>query len=229
VPTSVLAASFLGSAHCVGMCGGLVTSACRDRMELVQYHLGRLAGYALWGAVAGAVGDVIFGSVADSATHAWLEWMSWTAALGMAGLFVMMGFRVWRGGIPHLQMVPQGVLSWLYRRAGRIPAALGALSSLLPCGWLQSFVLAAAATRSPMAGAGLMGVFWLGTLPALASAPWLANRLLRPFFARTPKVAALLLVLAGVSGLGFKMSPLLGLNIHAHPEHSQAEHMHHCH
>ena len=61
---SVLAASVLGSLHCVGMCGGLIgfyasgATGQRQRPWLAHgaYHLTRLAAYSTLGAVAGQLG-----------------------------------------------------------------------------------------------------------------------------------------------------------------------------
>ena len=45
----------------------------------------------------------------------------------------------------------------------------GFLSIFLPCGWLWTFLSAAATTGSATKGALLMLVFWLGGLPAFSA------------------------------------------------------------
>jgi sulfite exporter TauE/SafE len=71
-----------------------------------------------------------------------------------------------------------------------------------------------------MMGGALMAVFWLGTLPALSAVPWITHRLLRPASARAPKITALLLIVAGLAGIGFKMRSLWdqGGKAHCHCE-----------
>jgi sulfite exporter TauE/SafE len=54
-----------------------------------------------------------------------------------------------------------------------------------------------------------MTLFWAGTLPALFAAPWVVERILRPARQRSPRLAAMVLILAGLAGLGFKMNTLL--------------------
>jgi sulfite exporter TauE/SafE len=201
VPLTVLAASLAGSSHCVGMCGGLVTSICRTRWQWIGYQAGRMAAYLALGASAGALGHQLLG-------EGTLRWLAWVSASLMALAFFGMAARARRGGAPHFALFPNSVVSWFYRKARGVPVLLGMLSAALPCGWLQSFVLAAAATQSAWAGAGLMWVFWMGTLPALSAAPWIFRRLLHPSFRRAPKVTAVLLILAGLGGVGFKMSTL---------------------
>jgi sulfite exporter TauE/SafE len=181
------------------MCGGLVTGLCPDRGQWLRYHAGRLVSYAALGATAGYAGQALLGSET-------LQFAAWGAAVLMAGAFVAMGVQVWRGKAPHLRLVPAPLVSRAYRLADGAPLILGALSAALPCGWLQSFVVAAAATRSPWTGAALLGAFWLGTLPALAATPWLARTVAKPLFRRAPRAAAILLILAGLGGLGLKIS-----------------------
>jgi sulfite exporter TauE/SafE len=213
---SVLLASLVGSAHCVGMCGGLVTSVCRTRAQWAGYQAGRFLSYSLLGALAGWLGHAL---LKDGALH----WIAWASALFMAAGFFALAARAWKGQAPHFSLVPNRLLSWLYRKTRRLPLLMGFLSAALPCGWLQTFVLAAAATQSAAAGAGLMTVFWLGTLPALSATPWLMQRILRPLSLRAPKLTAVLLILAGLSGIGFKMSTLFAAEGHA-PSHCHCDH-----
>lgn len=46
VPFAVIAASLIGSVHCVGMCGGLALAAsAHSKAGLISYHIGRFLGY----------------------------------------------------------------------------------------------------------------------------------------------------------------------------------------
>jgi sulfite exporter TauE/SafE len=181
------------------MCGGLVSTVASTRFELVRYHLGRLIGYATLGAVAGWAGAGALGG------H-WGKYVSWTAALLIAGTLFLYGARLWRGGRPHLLLVPAPWLTRAVRGAGGRPALLGLLTALLPCGWLQSFVVAAAVTRHPLHGAALMFAFWLGTVPGLSMAPWLISRWLRPLALSAPRLSAVILVTAGMATLGMQFA-----------------------
>jgi sulfite exporter TauE/SafE len=66
--SAVLMASFMGSLHCVGMCGPLALwaagadqrhSAAQMALPTTLYHLGRLATYALVGLLAGSIGQAL--------------------------------------------------------------------------------------------------------------------------------------------------------------------------
>jgi hypothetical protein len=52
-------------------------------------------------------------------------------------------------------------------------------------------------------------MFWLGTLPALSTAPWLFKRAISPVFIRAPRVAAVLLIGVGILSVALRSRPLL--------------------
>ena len=65
---AALLMGFLGSPHCLGMCGGLVAafslsmkdvSPAKRRALIATYHFGRLSSYAFLGLVAGLVGTTV--------------------------------------------------------------------------------------------------------------------------------------------------------------------------
>lgn len=205
IPLAVFTASIIGSGHCVAMCGGLVAASSKSRASWAAYHLGRLLGYLLLGAGAGWIGGRIFEPMGPES--AWLNYVSWSAALLMGASFLFAGFRIWQGRAVHLPILPSKVLSQLYKNAGNNALLLGLLTAFLPCGWLHSFVLGAIATRSPYLGAGFLFAFWLGTLPALGLAPWLVKRIFRPVSRRSPKLAALILISVGLMSVGMKVFP----------------------
>lgn len=202
IPVAVLGASILGSAHCVSMCGGLVTSLSRSSREIALYHLGRLLGYSVLGAIAGFFGRKFLGSEVEGV-------ISWLAALGVGLSLILIGLKSWNGGGAHFFHLPNAVLSFLYQRAGGNALLAGALSAFLPCGWLQSFILAAVATRSFLNGAILLLFFWLGTLPALTVAPLIIQKFLAPLARKLPRVSAILLIAAGLFSIGLKASTTL--------------------
>lgn len=217
-------ASLVGSLHCVGMCGGLVSfySGCNDsegqlrHLNHLGYHLTRLLAYALLGGVAGQIG-------------ATLDWAGRLGGLQQIAALVTGGSMILWGAVallrprrksPYLQLSRtakrssgglsrslvqslQSLLVTLAHRAREQPplvraSMLGLSSALLPCGWLYAFVLAAAGTGSGTKGALLMLVFWTGTVPALltvgASVQWLNSRL-GPLL---PRVSAVVLVCLGL-------------------------------
>jgi sulfite exporter TauE/SafE len=192
IPWAVFGASLLGSAHCVGMCGGLILAAAPRPAQVARYHIGRLIGYLTLGTFAGSLS------------------LGWIGTLVIAAGLIHMGVSVWRGRGVHFFWIPQAWLNRLYRAARGQAFFVGLLSVALPCGWLHGFVLAAASMHSPLKGALVLALFWLGTLPALTATPWIASKVLTPFSRRSPRMAAALLIAAGFLALGARAAPLLG-------------------
>jgi len=179
---SVLVASLLGSVHCAAMCGGFVAAyadgadgadgrAGRRAIPHVAYNAARLVAYLTLGAAAGALGHALdlagnavgIGDVAALVAGALLL-ASGLVALAPRASFVKLGTRPQRGVSSLL-----GRVLVRFREAPAVVRAtlLGASSALLPCGWLYAFAALAAGTGSALAGARLMAVFWLGTVPML--------------------------------------------------------------
>lgn len=204
---TVLASSLLGSAHCAGMCGGLALAAIGPGdggrvPRQVGYHLGRLASYAVVGAIAGWAGQavddagVLVGVQRVAAITAGVT----IALMGAVAVARGLGARIPQAGVPGpLVRVAQRVHGWTLR----LPPAqrgipIGLATPLLPCGWLYAFAAIAAGSASPAVGVAIMAAFWLGTVPAVV----LASNGARALFARlgraAPVIAGLALVVVGV-------------------------------
>jgi uncharacterized protein len=222
LPWAVLGASLIGSTHCVSMCGGLVMAVAKTRSSKVAYHLGRLTGYMSLGALGGLLGSQFM--FAEKGFQPWQQLTSWIASLILGLGLLAMGVRVWRGGAPHFSILPGNLFPRLFSWSKGSAAGAGLLTAFLPCGWLHTFVLGAVATQSPVRGALFLFMFWLGTLPALGLAPYLTERFLRPLSARAPRMAAIILITAGVVSIGAKVAPTFSSMPRATTEESA-----HCH
>jgi hypothetical protein len=213
VPLVVIGASLAGSAHCAGMCGGLALSRSRTTLDQVLYHVGRLIGYLALGVAAGALGAKLFSP--DMAV-----WFSWISAFLLSGVFILLGVRAWRGEASHFSWFPVRWTKRLYGRGGSF--GVGLLTAALPCGWLQTFVLAAVATQSPFRGGALLLLFWTGTLPALVALPFVSRSAFGTYVRRMPRLTAVLLVLAGLGSFGMRIYhapfriPSSGEAVHRH-------------
>lgn len=199
VPT-VLAASLLGSLHCAAMCGGLVAATTGMRGGApahAAYNLGRLAAYAVLGALAGGLGRAF--ALAGVGQGAALLSGALLVAWGAHALLAALG----RVRPLHAPAALSRAFGSALLRTRSFPAwtragAVGLLSALLPCGWLWAFTATAAGTGSALAGATVMAVFWLGTLPVLVSLGAAASRFAGPLRRRLPVLTA-----AVVLALGF--------------------------
>ena len=184
---AAFAAGFFGSTHCIGMCGAIVVlfeqqAGGTPWPRRLAYNAGRLAFYALLGIVAGAGGAVLT-KIAGVRTGLTILRLIAGLLVIAIGLNLAFGWSATR----FLEQAGAGIwkrLSPLARHVlpvsspGRALAA-GFLWGALPCGLVYSAVALAATGGSAAAGASVMLVFWLGTLPALLAAGASAGRLNR--------------------------------------------------
>lgn len=159
-PFIVLITSLLGSWHCAGMCGPIACSTAL-RGQSHQYHFGRGFSYTLLGLIAGFTGETILSSQ--------FLYVRYAGALLMGALLVSLGF-----GFFFSMSWPDKFISKFTKPFAQMIRSnyhqkfiLGFTTVLLPCGWLYSFVMIAASTKSAALGATTMFIFWVGTVPAL--------------------------------------------------------------
>jgi sulfite exporter TauE/SafE len=188
---AVLASSFWGSLHCATMCGP-VASLMAQRRSSFGYHIGRGLSYILVGAIGGFAGSFFLASD--------LHNLRVISGIIFAVILILIGTQVFLG--------KRGVLSpkikWLHSfYRPQLPGfVLGALSIFLPCGWLYSFILGAAATQSAFHGGILMALFWLGGLPALSSVSLVVNKSIQLAPEKKQRLAGAVLIVAGLYSLG---------------------------
>lgn len=221
-PLTALAFGLLGSvAHCVGMCSGVLIllgrAGVQTPRERLAAHSGRLTVYVVFGITSGAIGHTLANG---RPTHPFQSALAFVLGLALAyTALALLGLTP-----PIEAMFPS--LSTHWRRMARrflhsqqrgIVAAwgLGLVWGMLPCGFVYSMVLAAAASGSPLSGGLIALAFGIGTLPALEGTRFIvahgAGRIHR--FAHI-LAATLLLLIAGqliLRGLAW-----WGLVEHAH-------------
>ena len=216
---SLLAAFFaglLGGVHCLGMCGSLVGMfAAQLPKEKARwpfhlaYNSGRLASYAVAGALAGAIGQagLLMRNVVpvQHLLFALSSLMLIVLGLYLAGIWGMVrrieqiGGTLWK----RIQPLTRGLLPVTSPLRALL---LGMLWGWLPCGLVYSVLVVALASGSAQSGALAMLAFGLGTLPNLLAIGlfWESSRR----WVQSPRVrmiAGLLVAGFGVYGL-FKVS-----------------------
>ena len=208
-----LGAGFFGSTHCLAMCGAIVMLFENNGRhgtgwtQRVAYNGGRMAFYALLGAVAGTSGALLTGGIGGGLVA--LRILA-AVVIVLIGLDLVFGWRA----LAFLERSG----AWLWKRLStlaryvvpiRSPAtavAAGFIWGALPCGLVYSAVALAATAGSAAGGAAVMIAFWLGTLPALLLAGASAHRLQAwRSNARLRRVAGVVMVLVGVAALALPL------------------------
>jgi sulfite exporter TauE/SafE len=186
-----IAAAFLigllGGVHCVGMCGGIVgaltvqTPRRRRAWDLhLAYSAGRIASYAVAGAIVGMIGGagLMFNQV-----------LPVQMLLYVLANLVLVGLGLYLAGFGNQLARIEVLGAWLWRRvqpysAKVLPAdtagkafVLGTLWGWLPCGLVYSLLVTALLSGGAGSGAAVMLAFGLGTLPNLLLAGMVFKRL----------------------------------------------------
>ena len=215
---SALLLGLFGSLHCVGMCGPLALAVAGKSHApgRLLYNLGRILTYMALG--------LVFGLAGGAARLAGLQqWLSIAA-----GLFILLWavvpflrnrFESSRAMTSVSNSVKHLISPLLGRNALLSQFGVGVLNGLLPCGFVYVALAAALAQTSIQGSVVFMGVFGLGTFPAMflvTFAPSLFGRSARTSLRRFVPVGtaaiALLLILRGLSlGVPY-ISPKLPAN-----------------
>ena len=171
----IFVSGVLGSAHCIGMCGGIAATMSLGTRSVTEamlrqgcWSLGRTLTYMFLGVMASAVGAKFLKSQGNAI------WLQATFAI-VAGLLLIVqglhaaGWLSWRvrrrSGIP---CVTRTVFSQFFRGGSSTGVFIaGLLTGFLPCGLVYSFLALAASSGSVAKGVLIMLSFGLGTIPVM--------------------------------------------------------------
>ncbi len=200
---SAIVLAFVGSVHCVGMCGGFplaIAQATVKRRALplrqLMYHFGKITAYALLGAVAGSLGGTLAGLL-DNAQR------TLSIALGIALVLVGLGLigiikGINTGAFAHWRRLTRKMGKMLQAGTKRTLFVLGMLNGVLPCGLVYGAMALAAASGGAGSGALIMGIFGVATMPALLALAFLGT-LLKPMWrSRMHLASGIVIILLGV-------------------------------
>lgn len=204
-----LSIGFLGSFHCIGMCGPIALAlpvrqyaGVEKFMGIGLYNLGRALTYGLLGLCFGFVGNQF------------RLWGLQQVISITAGVLILL-FIVSRFSIASKIPVIGKLNTWVQQRLGKLlagsknPASLfpiGLLNGLLPCGLVYVAIAASLATMDTLQGVLLMFSFGLGTIPVMAGLMVFGHLISAPVRYRINKavpyfvgVMAVMLILRGMN------------------------------
>jgi hypothetical protein len=228
--SELLAASFaigfLGSFHCVGMCGGLVSAMTMTRSRtwwpgVVAYQLGRVTTYTTLGLIAGLIGSMF-------AHDGWLNNAQNILSIAAGVLIIILALNI--GGWlpdPFARLSKRiseasGLSRWLKLAASNDIVgpwySVGLINGLLPCGLVYAGIGLSLTAGAAWLGAAAMFSFGLGTVPAMLAVPALMRAITPAMRGRVLKIGALILILIGAFTIVRGM--FLGQRLHDDHNHS---------
>jgi sulfite exporter TauE/SafE len=178
---------FLGSAHCLGMCGGLASvlglntqpnGDSQNRASfLLSYNIGRILSYCIAGLIVGNVGFWLSKQLAA------LEILRYLAG----AMLILMGLYLgqWFNGILWTEKLGSKLWPYIQPLSTRFlpirsindALIVGMVWGWLPCGLVYSALIWASAEASILGSATIMLAFGLGTLPSMLASGLFAQKL----------------------------------------------------
>jgi sulfite exporter TauE/SafE len=168
---AALTMGFLGSFHCIGMCGPIALALPVGHFSnggkvtaILLYNLGRVITYAVFGVLFGLIGkgfalagfqqimSVVIGSILLIVV---LFPYSWSQKMGISK---------WNSLVNKVKMK----LGLLFKqRSFSALFSIGLLNGLLPCGLVYMAIAGSVAVADAAKGSLFMALFGLGTIPAI--------------------------------------------------------------
>ena len=191
-PTIIISAfmlGFLGSAHCLGMCGGLASALGLNTPQnsnttkqssfslLLAYNIGRVSSYCLAGLIVGALGFWLSQQLSALTILRYLA----AVMLILMGLYIAQWFNgiIWAEKLgsylwPFIQPLAK---RFMPIHSTRDAILVGMVWGWLPCGLVYSALIWASLEASLTGSLLIMLFFGLGTLPSMLASGYFAQTL----------------------------------------------------
>ena len=188
-------AGFLGSYHCIGMCGFIPPLIQYKNWFLgnTLYNTGRIFTYGFLGFVAGYLG-MFFHSLQFQLFQKGLSLL-----LGV--LMIVLGLQILGNikdkGITGLDLIFTTVAEIL-SKFRKNPFFLGMFNGFLPCPLVYAMLMQSVLEKSPVKGLIVMALFGLGTVPAMFFSSFVFNKISPVIRKRLASLSGLIVILLGI-------------------------------
>jgi sulfite exporter TauE/SafE len=205
-------AGVLGSGHCLGMCGALVSGyfmkagPSRTLLPYFFYQFARIFVYTMVGFAAAALGFVLVSSGVFGKVQSILQMF-----IGSVVIFLALGILGWVPFQGSVRLLPMNLLRKGYaesRTKGPILGATiaGLMNGLMPCPLTFAMAVKATSATTIMEGGLLMLTFGAGTLPTMLFISVAFGKMSAHFRGLMLKSAALIMIIMGSNTIYMGMS-----------------------
>lgn len=215
-------AGVLGSGHCLGMCGALVSGyfmkagPSKRYLPYFVYQLARIFVYTLVGFAAAALGVVLVSSGVFGKVQSILQMF-----IGTVVIILALGILGWIPFQGSVRLLPMNLLRRGYaesRTKGPILGAMiaGLLNGMMPCPLTFAMAVKATSATSIMEGGLLMMTFGAGTLPTMLLVSVAFGKMSAHFRGLMLKSAALIMIIMGCNTIYMGLSFYVAENFQQH-------------
>ena len=193
----------ISSLHCIGMCGPIALMLPVDRknpakkiVQIVTYHLGRLAAYATIGLVFGLIGKGFFLAGMQQKLSIFIGISIIVVILIPERTFAQYNFS--KPVFKLISKIKTNLGSQFKNKSYKSLFTIGLLNGFLPCGMVYVALFGAIAMQSASFGVLYMILFGLGTVPMMSSVVYLNSFLTIPIRNKIQKAIPYVGVIIGV-------------------------------
>ncbi|MEI6333103.1 MAG: sulfite exporter TauE/SafE family protein [Methylococcaceae bacterium] len=205
-------AGVLGSGHCLGMCGALVSGyfmkagPSKRYLPYFMYQLARIFVYTMVGFAAAALGFVLVSSGVFGKVQSILQMF-----IGAVVIILALGILGWIPFQGSVRLLPMNLLRRGYAESRTKGPLLGAtiaglLNGLMPCPLTFAMAVKATSATTVMEGGLLMLTFGAGTLPTMLFVSLAFGKMSAHFRGLMLKSAALIMIIMGCNTIYMGMS-----------------------
>ncbi|MEY3289839.1 MAG: hypothetical protein RLZZ419_2081 [Pseudomonadota bacterium] len=196
-------AGVLGSGHCLGMCGALVsgyfinTGPSKNYLPYFVYQIARIFVYTMVGFTAAALGFVLVSSGVFGKVQSILQMF-----IGAVVIILALGILGWIPFQGSVRLLPMNLLRKGYAQSRTKGPLLGAtiaglLNGLMPCPLTFAMAVKATSATTIMEGGLLMLTFGAGTLPTMLFVSMAFGKMSAHFRGLMLKSAAFIMIIMG--------------------------------
>ena len=215
-------AGVLGSGHCLGMCGALVSGyfmkagPTKRYLPYFVYQIARIFVYTMVGFAAAALGVVLVSSGVFGKVQSILQ-----MAIGAAVIILAFGILGWIPFQGSVRLIPMKLLRRGYAESRTQGPLLGAtiaglLNGLMPCPLTFAMAVKATSATTIMDGGLLMLAFGAGTLPTMLFVSVAFGKMSAHFRGLMLKSAALIMIIMGCNTIYMGLSFYVAENFQHH-------------
>ncbi len=205
-------AGVLGSGHCLGMCGALVSGyfmkagPSKRYLPYFMYQLARIFVYTMVGFAAAALGFVLVSSGVFGKVQSILQMF-----IGAIVIILALGILGWIPFQGSVRLLPMNLLRRGYAESRTKGPLLGAtiaglLNGLMPCPLTFAMAVKATSATTVMEGGLLMLTFGAGTLPTMLFVSLAFGKMSAHFRGLMLKSAALIMIVMGCNTIYMGLS-----------------------
>ncbi|CAA9199576.1 sulfite exporter TauE/SafE family protein [Flavobacterium collinsii] len=201
----------ISSLHCIGMCGPIAMMLPVDRqneakkvIQIITYHLGRLAAYATIGLIFGLLGRGFFLAGLQQKMSIFIGLAMIAIVLTPEKVFSKYNFS--KPVYKIISWVKSSLGNQFKDRSYKSLFTIGLLNGFLPCGMVYVALFGAIAMQSASLGVLYMLLFGLGTIPLMTVVVYVNSLIKLPFRNKIQKAIPYVAVIIGalfiLRGLG---------------------------